>query len=91
MPHSTDSEGVYADTFLCPELPFFTDQRSLAMATTDRGASNKSESERPPSTDEASADSRVVTDTEREDLIEDAEAFRASHERTFQLLSGGDN
>lgn len=60
------------------------------MATTDRGASNKSESERPPSTDEAS-DSRVVTDTEREDLIEDAKAFRASHEKTFKLLSEGDN
>ena len=57
----------------------------------DRGASNKSESERPPSTDEASADSRVVTDTEREDLIEDAKAFRASHEKTFKLLSEGDN
>lgn len=61
------------------------------MATTDRGASNKSESERPPSTDETSADSRVVTDAEREDLIEDAKAFRASHEKTFKLLSEGDN
>ena len=61
------------------------------MATTDRDASNKSESERRPSTDEASADSRVVTDSEREDLIEDAKAFRASHEKTFKLLSEGDN
>ena len=70
---------------------FFTDQGSLAMAPTDRGASNKSESERPPSTEETSADSRVVTDAEREDLIEDAKAFRTSHEKTFQLLSDGDN
>jgi O-methyltransferase involved in polyketide biosynthesis len=61
------------------------------MAKTDRGAFNKSESERLPSTEEMSADGRVVTDAERKDLIEDAKAFRASHERTFRLLSEGDN
>jgi len=38
-----------------------------------------------------SADNRVVTDAERKDLIEDAKAFRASHEKTFRLLSEGDS
>ena len=61
------------------------------MAKTDRGASNRSESERLPSTEKMSADSRVVTDAERKDLIEDAKAFRASHEKTFRLLSEGEN
>lgn len=61
------------------------------MATTDQGASNKSECERPASDEETAANSRVVTDAEREDLIEDAKAFRKSHEKTFQLLSKGDN
>ncbi len=61
------------------------------MAPTDRGASNKYDSERLASTEETSADSRVLTDTEREDLIEDAKAFRKSHEKTFKLLSEGDN
>lgn len=62
------------------------------MAKADRGASNKSESERLPSTEEMSADSRgEVTDAERKDLIEDAKAFRASHEKTFRLLSEGDS
>ena len=61
------------------------------MAKTDRGAFNKSESERLPSTEEMSADGRVVTDAERKDLIEDAKAFRASHEKTFRLLSEGGN
>ena len=61
------------------------------MAKADRGASNKSESERLPSTEEMSADSQVVTDAERKNLIEDAKAFRASHEQTFRLLSEGDN
>lgn len=61
------------------------------MAPTDRGASQKSESERRASEEETSAESRMVTDTEREDLIEDAKSFRASHEKTFKLLSEGDN
>jgi peroxiredoxin len=33
----------------------------------------------------------MVTEAEREDLIQDAKAFRTSHEMTFQLLSDGDN
>jgi hypothetical protein len=61
------------------------------MSTTDRGASDKSERDRAASAGETSADSRVITDAEREDLIEDAKAFRTSHEKTFQLLSDGDN
>ena len=61
------------------------------MSTTDRGASDKSERDRTASAEETMADSRVVTDAEREDLIEDAKAFRTSHEKTFQLLSDGDN
>ena len=72
-------------------LLIFVDQRPFAVTKADRGASNKSESERLPSTEEMSADSRVVTDAERKDLIEDAKAFRASHEKTFRLLSEGDN
>ena len=54
---------------------------------TDRNASHTSEPERPPSDEATPTGTRTVTDADREDLIEDARAFRKSHTKTFQLLS----
>jgi len=61
------------------------------MSTTGQGASDKSGCDPSASAEETTADSRMVTEAEREDLIQDAKAFRTSHEMTFQLLSDGDN
>jgi hypothetical protein len=60
------------------------------MPKADKGQSDKHRKDRRTSHEPESGDDRMVTDEEWEDLLEDAEAFKEKHDKTFRILSGRD-
>lgn len=60
------------------------------MPKADKGQPDKHRRDRRTSHEPESEDDRMVTDKEWEDLLEDAEAFKKKHDKTFRILSGRD-
>lgn len=58
------------------------------MPKADKGQSDKHKEDRGTSHEPESRNDRMVTDEEWEELLEDAEAFKEEHDRTFRILSG---